>query len=163
MKLDEVREDLGVGFAGEDVAQLEQPRAQDRVVLDDAVVHDGDSLAAIQVRVRVGVGRAAMRCPTRMSDADGPGERFAVIQALGEPRELPLGFGARQRSGRVDHRDAGAVVAAILQATQRVQDDRNAIALADISDDPAHALPLRTPRDGEPVCLHYFIPSRVRR
>jgi len=38
----QVGDDLGVGLAGEDIAAAAQLRAQFVVVLDDAVVHQGD-------------------------------------------------------------------------------------------------------------------------
>jgi hypothetical protein len=72
VRLDEVREHFGVGLAAEDVAFAEQLRAQRRVVLDDAVVDDGDPAAAVHVRVRVGVGGAAVGRPARVPDAVVP-------------------------------------------------------------------------------------------
>ena len=58
---------------------------------------------------------------------------------------------------RVDHGDAGAIVSAILQASEGIEDDRNAIALADVTNDPAHTL-LQADNEG----LHYLMPSLVR-
>ena len=70
VQFDEVREHLGIGLAAEDVAELEQACAQRGVVFDDAVVDDRDASAAVQMRVRVGVGGRAVRRPASMPDAD---------------------------------------------------------------------------------------------
>ena len=69
LALDEVRDDLGVGLGDEAVAFLLQLPLQIEVVLDDAVVHDDDLARAVAVRVRVLLGRPAVRRPARVADA----------------------------------------------------------------------------------------------
>src|SRR5262249_27123712 len=98
----------------------------------------GDVAAAIEVRVGIRIGGRSVRRPARMADADRAGERFAVVEARDNPREFAPRFGPREGPAGVDHRDSGAVVSAILEPPQRVQDDRNAIAISDVTDDPAH-------------------------
>ena len=60
-------DDFGVGLRLEFVAELAQALALLFVVLDDAVVHQRDAVA--DVRVRVGLGDAAVRRPARVADA----------------------------------------------------------------------------------------------
>ena len=138
--LDQVREHFGVGFALENVAELDQTGAQRRIVLDDAVVDDGDLPGAVHMRMGVGVRRTPVGRPARVSHADRPGEAFAVAQALRQARQLPLGFRTGQHAGSVDDGDPGAVVAAVLEAPERIENDGNAIALTDVSYDPAHMM-----------------------
>ena len=94
---------LGVGVALEDVSLGGQLGFELAEVLDDAVVHDRD--LAVHVRMRVALGRAAMRCPARMPDAG-----VAVERLLQEaPFEIAqLAFGAAALQVPVLHRgDAG--------------------------------------------------------
>src|SRR5581483_569790 len=65
-------------------------------------------------------------------------QRLAVVQTLGETRELALRLGADERAVLVDDRDARAVIASILEPAERVENDRNAIFRADVADDAAH-------------------------
>ena len=66
--LEQMREHFGVGLARERVAFVDQLRAQAGVVLDDAVVHDGEFLRAVHMRMRVVIrGRPCVAqrvCPT---------------------------------------------------------------------------------------------------
>lgn len=63
--------DLGVGVAGKLHAGLLQLQAQRRVVLDDAVVDDGDLACRVAVRVRVAIGGAAVRRPAGVAHPGG--------------------------------------------------------------------------------------------
>ena len=92
--LDQMREHFGVGFALKDVAEFDQARAQRRVVLDDAVVNDGDLARAVHVRVGVGVRGAPVGRPAGMPHADRSGEAFPVAQTLRQPRQFAFGFRA---------------------------------------------------------------------
>ena len=90
------------------------------VVLDDAVVDDGDLAVAAEVRVGVGVGGAAVRGPARVADALDAGRRLLLEQlgqfgdAAGTLAEVQL------RAGQGGQ--AGAVVAAVFQAAAVEQD-----------------------------------------
>ena len=53
---------------------------------------------------------------------------------------FPSAFDPVSMPCSVDHGDAGAVVAAVLEAPERIENDGNAIALTDVSYDPAHML-----------------------
>ena len=70
--------------------------AQFAEILDDAVVHDRELLG--RMRMRVVLGRAAMRRPARVADADRAGERLAAETLLRDCLQLALGAPARQRA-----------------------------------------------------------------
>ena len=107
------------------------------IVLDDAVVDDGDGAVAAEVRVGVAVGGAAVRGPARVADAEaaGGGMRGEVLGQFGEPAGLLAQVQFVARAGD----DAGAVVAAIFQPPQPFEQDRRRLALPRVPDDPAHA------------------------
>jgi hypothetical protein len=94
------------------------------MVLDDAVVHDGQ--VARHMRVGVALGRGTVRGPARMGDAGGA----ADVLRIGQRREL--GHAARRadslHGAAIDHGDAGRVVASILQAPQPFDEDRDDVA-----------------------------------
>ncbi len=72
---DQVRDDLGVGLRGEDVAFFSQLGAKLRVVLDDAVEDDVDRVRAVAVWMGVLLGDAAVRGPAGVGEADRRGRR----------------------------------------------------------------------------------------
>ena len=87
LALDEVRDDLGVGLGDERVPFLLELLLQIQVVLDDAVVDDDDPAGAVAVRMRVLLGRPAVRRPARVADAVVPLERRRRDHLL-EARQL---------------------------------------------------------------------------
>ena len=91
----QVHRDLGVGVAGEFHALGLQLVAQARVVLDDAVVDDGDLAGGVAVRVRVAVGGAAVGGPAGVAQAGGAGQRLR--RHLRPPP--PPGWPADRRGG----------------------------------------------------------------
>ena len=70
MFADQMREHFGVGAGLELVPGLEQALLELIVVLDDAVVNDGDLAGLVEVRMGVFVGRRAVGGPARVGDAD---------------------------------------------------------------------------------------------
>ena len=68
--LDELYEYLGVGLALEGISTFAQLVAQRGVVLDDAVVYDGQVARLREVRVGVRLRRDAVRGPARMGYAE---------------------------------------------------------------------------------------------
>ena len=122
LALDEVRDDLGVGFGDELVALALQLLLQIEVVLDDAVVNDDNLAGAVAVRMRVLFGRPAVRRPARVADAVVAGDRIERDDLL-EVRQLA--GAAPQVDGPVVHdRDARRVVAAVLEPPQAVDQHR---------------------------------------
>ena len=124
--------------------------AQLFVIFDDPVVDDGQA-AERDVRVRVALGRHAVRGPARVRDADLAvrGIRFdGVLEHL----DLADRAQALELGGAVEHGDAGGVVAAVFEPAQSLHQDGDDVALSDGSDDAAH---LKVSGDfrGALVCL----------
>src|SRR5262249_1472673 len=106
------------------------------VVLDDAVVDDGDAAVGGQVRVGVAVGGGAVGGPAGVADADAAGGgRLAEVAAEGLDAG---GLLAKVPVAAGDGGEAGAVVAAVLQAVQPLDEDRLGVLLADVPDNAAH-------------------------
>ena len=89
LALDQVRDDLGVGLGDELVPFLLQLALQLEIVLDDAVVHDDDPSGAVAVRVRVLLGRTAVRRPAGVADAVFAFERLRARSPLRGGASLP--------------------------------------------------------------------------
>ena len=139
--LHEVRHDLGVGVGGKGVAIAGQVAAELAVVLDDAVVDDGDAAGAVQVRVGVLVGGGAVRGPARVGDARGACE-VCGLAAVGEDRDATRALHAVELAVRREHLDASRVVAAVLERCQTVKQELGRLLLAGVSNDSAHVCPL---------------------
>ena len=90
--LEQLRDDLGIGLGAEVHTLRDKKFLYLNIVLDDAVMHDGDVPALTQVRVGVYVVRFAMRRPARMADAERAGEAASVIRQRLEDAQTPLGF-----------------------------------------------------------------------
>ena len=90
--MNQLRDDFGIGVAGERRAVLDEFFAQFTEILDDAIVNDGDAIG--RVRVRVALGRLAVRRPARMTDAGVAGQRLAIELRF---EVLQLAFGAAAR------------------------------------------------------------------
>ena len=134
MQIDKLRHRFGVGLGGEFLAGRLQLRAQLGVVFDDTVVHDRDPRG--RVRMRVVLGRRPVRGPSGMADAGRPGQRRA-IEGGGEVAQFPLGAAAVDVA--IDQRrDAGAVIAAVFQPAQAVQQQRRRRPRSDHANDAAH-------------------------
>src|SRR5258706_6352619 len=135
--VDQVRDDLGVGVALEHAAVGFERGAQRAEVLDDAVADHRD--AAGHVRVRVALGGFPVSRPAGVSDADRAGQRHLAQHAL-EVHELPLSANHAQLAV-YEHRYAGRVVAAVLEAPQAVEDHvLRAVTVSDVADDSTHFL-----------------------
>ena len=122
---DQVRDDLGVGFADELVAARDEGLLEREVVLDDAVVHHDEGAGAVAVRVRVLLSGAAVCGPARVADAVGAVQRlvaqhgFQVAQLAGGAAHVEFG-GVHGVTG---DGDAGRIVAAVFQTTQAFDDE----------------------------------------
>ena len=135
--VDQVGDHLGVGLRLEHVAQRGQALALGLVVLDDAVVDQGQ-VAVADVRMGIGLGHPAMGGPAGMADAEHAAEAFRHrrLLHLGHPAGAPH----PAHAGRVRHGDSGRVIAAVLQALEAFDQDRNHIAICDRTDNAAHAV-----------------------
>jgi hypothetical protein len=135
-RLDQVGQHLAVGLRLELVALFLEQGPERAVVLDDAVVHDGDLALAVDVRVGVALVGLPVGGPTRMRDPNRPVDRAAVHDAL-ELGDLALGF-ARLEAVAVHRRDAGRVIAPILQALEPIDEERRRRLRSYVSHNSAH-------------------------
>src|SRR5690606_26772640 len=87
------------------------------------------------VRMSVRIGRLAMRRPARVSDADLPGEplRQHALELRDRTAALVHGQAAAPRE-----RDAGGVVASILELMKALEKDRRGALPAYVAHDSAH-------------------------
>jgi hypothetical protein len=134
IEVEQLSHALGVGLGRELLAFRLQLGAEGDVVLDDAVVDDGD--AGRTVGMGIALGGRAMGRPAGMADARRAGEGPALEHG-GEIAELALGAAAID-AGAVERGDAGAVIAAIFEAAERFEDERSRRACAQDADDTAH-------------------------
>ena len=136
--------DFGVGVRAEGVAARRDIVAQLLVVLDDAVVHDRDAGVA-DVRVRVALRRLAVRGPAGVGDAEKAGQGFARQRAL-QALDLADRTDPVHMAVTVEHRDARRVVAAVFQAFEAVDQDRQNVSVCNGANDTAHEAGLRESR-----------------
>ena len=89
-------------------------------------------------RVCVLLGDAAVRRPARVAEARWsrravrPGARLQVVERADRANVVEARV--------LEERDAGGVVAAVLEALEAVEQERLALTRSDVSDDPAHGL-----------------------
>ena len=134
--LDQVRQHLGVRLGPKPVAARHQVVLQREKVLDDPVVNHHDTAAAVDVRVRVLVGRVSVRGPPGVPDPDVAVDRMPLHE-LREAGELARRL-AHLDAAAVHDGDACGIVAAVLQPAQAVQQDRHSRPLTNIAHDAAH-------------------------
>ena len=137
--LAEERDGFGVGLGLRRRSPWRRDRRGAPEVLDDAVVDDGDGPGL--VRMGVGDGRRAVGGPAGMADARLAGQRV-MHQQVGEIDELARRRGGGRVDAVVDRGDTGAVIAAIFQAFQRLDNDRGRFVLSEDSDNTAHMVNL---------------------
>ena len=131
-----MRDDLRVGLGDEHVALALQLVLQIEVVLDDAVVNDDDAARAVPMRVGVLLSRPAVRCPARVPDAVGAGERMGVNHRF-QVREL-AGAAAQVDGAVVHDGHARRVVASVLELPEAVDENRDDVFRADVTDNATH-------------------------
>ncbi len=133
----QVSDHFGVGLSGELVAFFDELALQRNIVLDDAVVHDHDSSGAIAMRVGVFFRGTAVRGPAGVADAVGAIERLEADDFF-QVAQLALGPANLQTLAIAAHRDSGGIIAAILQPSEALDDDRYDPLLANVAHDAAH-------------------------
>ena len=127
---------LGVGLGGKLVAFLDLNGAQHIVIFDDAVMHHGHGLAA-DMGMGVGCGGFTVGGPTGVGDAATAAQLLVLDQGL---HLLDLAGGTRPIQAIVliqDHH-AGGIIAAILQALEPLDQNRNHVTLRHRTHDTAH-------------------------
>ena len=88
--LNQVGNDLGVGLGNKLVALRGQLPLQLEIVFDDAVVHHDDAPGAVAVRMCVLFRGPAVRCPARVSNAEGA-VQWVFAQHFFQVRQLAWG------------------------------------------------------------------------
>lgn len=134
MVMDQMRNDFGVGLRLEGVAERAQLFALFLVVFDDAVVHQRH--AGTDVRMRIGFGDAAMGGPAGMADAQGRAKLLGLRRLCHFRHPASAAHAAYLRA--VQHRDAGGIIAPVLQTLEPFDEDRNHVAPGDGADNAAH-------------------------
>jgi hypothetical protein len=109
--VDQVQNDLGIGFGLEHRPLLLERLAQFAKILDDAVMNHGDTIGG--VRMRVVLGRLAVGGPAGVADPGVALERFG-IEPLFEVLQLALGAAAREAAA-FQRGDAGGIIPAIFK------------------------------------------------
>ena len=139
MKLNAVCDDFRICLGFELETRLFQLLAQFFIVLDDAVVNNGNRLPR-HVRVRIIFARGAMCRPARVRDAGCALERCFVERLL---QFLHFAETANPLKGlAVQNRDTRRVVTAILEPAQALHQYRDDISLGNSTDDSTHGCAL---------------------
>ena len=135
--LDEMRDRLRVRLGRERVAVGREARRQLAVILDDAVQDDRElRCSAADEGVRVELGDRAVRRPARVAEAGRRGGAVRPGASLQVPERADRAHVVETVS--LEQRDAGGVVAAVLQALEALEEQRLALTRPDVSDDSAH-------------------------
>ena len=127
---------FGIGRRFAKVAELGQPLLDFAEVFNDAVVHERHDVIAAHMRMRVLIGRRAVRRPAGMAQADTStgGRRLQlgrqVIDSAGRFGDLKIAI--------VDRDHAAAIVAAIFQAAQTFDQKIHGLVWPDIADNSTH-------------------------
>ena len=122
------------------MALLEQRILELAEVLDDPVEDDRDLvLDAARERVRVLEGDLAVRRPARVAD---PGHRGGAVEARRRLQLVEVADRADVVEALVlEQRDAGRVIAAVLEPLETLEEQRVRLPGAHVSDDSAHLEP----------------------
>ena len=134
---DEVGDNLGVGFGGEDVAPLLETALQFQVVFDDTVVDHGNLAVAAGKGVGVGVGGRAVGSPAGVAQSDSAVGVVGLV-APGQAVNLAHRLAQAQLAGPVEDGDTGAVVAPVFEPLEAFQDDGPGRLASDVTYYAAH-------------------------
>ena len=132
-----MRQGLRFGLRAEPVATLGEPVAQLLEVLDDAVVDDRDLTGAVDVGMGVEIVGAPVGRPAGVGQADRR-RRRRFEQRRAQVGELSRALLDEQLALGRHQRDAGGVVAAVLEAGEPFHEDGRRLSRSDVSDDAAH-------------------------
>ena len=135
----QMREHFGIGLRSEVVRALLQQRVLDLLVIfDHAVVHEGEFAALVEMRMRILIGRFAVRRPASVADAVSA-RRGRFGEELREPGDAAGAF-ARLDMLAINDRDPGGIVTAIFEAAQTIEQDGRCFRTSDVSDNATHGL-----------------------
>ncbi len=128
---------LGVGLRAEDVSLRLQLAAERIVILDDAVVSEHNFALSPLVRMGVGIGRASVCRPAGVTDAQCAmdwlrfDERGEIAHASGPFADVEVFL--------IMDGDARAVVPAVFEAVQPLEQKGGRVTITDIADNAAHS------------------------
>src|SRR6202041_3354264 len=92
------------------------------VILDDAIVDDRDPAGAIEMRMRILVGRLTVGRPAGVADA-GVAGCWLGFQGAGKGLVNPPFFLSQLQFAVRNNRETRAIIAAVLQSPERLDDD----------------------------------------
>mmetsp|Transcript_5945 Transcript_5945/g.19175 ORF Transcript_5945/g.19175 Transcript_5945/m.19175 type:complete len:207 (-) Transcript_5945:118-738(-) len=134
--IDELYQHLSVGLRIESAPVASKHLTKSRIVFNDAVVHKSKRRVGRYVRMGILLRRLTMSCPSRVADPncslDVAGNS---LQLLDLPHLL-----ANVHLSAIHHRQARAVVSAVLQPRKPSEQDFRRLPLPDIPRDSAHVL-----------------------
>src|SRR5207245_1559857 len=113
------------------------------IVLDDAVVDDGQSTCAIWMGMRIGVVRASMRRPACMTDAECAfAWTIPVFDGSDEIGDLASTTADFELSCGGEHCNACGVVSAIFEFVEAIKQQRSNIGAlcTDVTNDTTHGV-----------------------
>ena len=138
VELEQLRHDLGIRFGSEGHALRDQKFLELDIVFDDAVVDDGKLAVLADVGVGVDVVRRAVGRPAGMAHADGALHIRAAVDEVAQDLEPAHGFFDLKLMPRRNDRDTGAVIAAVFQTGEAVEQNGGSLLAADVSNDTTH-------------------------
>ena len=118
--LQQVRDDFGVGVGDEGVAIGLQSSSQLGVVVDDAVVDDGEPSFLVEVGVGVADGGCAVCGPARMGDAGGSLQLCLLVAGRLQVGDFAQRLHGAQGIPRTE-RQSRRIVSPILQTAKTVK------------------------------------------
>ncbi len=113
-----MRDHFRIGFGREAVTPLDHQLTQRLMVFNDAVMYDDNMFRDMRVRIRF--GRLAVSGPTGMSDTGAADQRM-LLRSFSQLLHLAYATQASNVPLSIHHRQAGGVIAAILQTAQTFQ------------------------------------------
>jgi hypothetical protein len=131
-----VRDDLRICLRAE-AWPLARSASFSAVVLDDAVVDDDDVAATVLVGMGIDVAGTAVGGPARVTDAHRALGQ-AVLQAGGESAELAHALADDEPAINAEDSEAGAVIAAILQALEPLEEEGRRRPIPRVAYDSTH-------------------------
>ncbi len=133
---DHVGDDFTVGRRSKYVADRLKLFFQFGVIFDDAVVHDDDFAISAHMRMRVEIGRFAVRRPSRVTDAGRTVERVGGHKAV-QFFDAAFSF-ANSDFAVVLNGDSRTVVSAIFKTPQALQQKFRSRTKSNVTDDTTH-------------------------
>ena len=128
---------FGIGLALELVAVREKFLSEGGIVLDDAVVDKRKTLVVREMRMRVRIGRRAVRRPAGMADAQRTGRLLPVVAFFRQFVDAAAGLGQLDLSvGK--NGETRRIITSVLQFSQTIQKDRRRFRMPRIANYSAH-------------------------